>query len=71
MDGQGQLHFVLRRCRIKQCHQLYLVLALAELEMAKRASLSGGFAPWEEPRYLLQTGKLYVVSREKTIVNCS
>jgi len=56
---------------IKQCHQLYLVLALAELEVAKRASLTGRFAPWEEPRYLLQTGKLRVDCREERIVNCS
>jgi hypothetical protein len=71
MDGQGQLLVVLRRCRIKQCHQLTLVLALAKLEVAKRASLSGRLASWEEPWYLLQTVKLRVDCREERTVNCS
>jgi len=65
MDGQGQLHGVLRRC-IKQCLQLYRALALAELEVAKRASLSGRFAPWEEPhiRYKQENSMWIVVKRE-------
>jgi len=45
MDGQGQLHVVLRRCHIKQCYQLCLVLALAELEVAKRACTFRSLCP--------------------------